>query len=152
MKSRALIMREAALAAWLHALETLAAQISYSDDGIADILSASVSEETEAERNLAAVFREASANMKCSKLATLAESLPREWSQNLTAQDKAILLPIINRIGSSERYQQLRELEGAKQALAAQTQAAASRTAREKRLYSTLGTLGGLALFLFLIG
>ncbi|MDR1570641.1 MAG: stage III sporulation protein AB [Oscillospiraceae bacterium] len=150
--ARGLTLREETLDAWLRALDALAAAVSYVDDPLPDVLERVGSNETRADARLADMFNEAAARMRLERALPFAKTLPSGWAYGLDQSDAAALSPLIRDLGGSARAQQIARIDSSRAALRRQAEYAADRTARQKRLYRSLGSLGGLALFLCLIG
>jgi len=150
--ARTLSRREETLAAWLRALESLEASISYVDDPLPDILERIGSTETPADARLRDMLTSAARRMRGNRSLTFERALCTDWADGLTQSDAAALSPLIRSLGASARAQQIGRIQSAHAALRAQSERAAEQTAKCARLYRSLGSLGGLALFLCLIG
>lgn len=150
--ARSLNAREESLKAWIRVLDALEAAISYVDDPLPDVLDRAGARVTQADRRLGAVLSEAASRMRDDRALPFTEALPDAWSAGLDSSDTASLAPMIRGLGAAARQQQVAAIQSARAALGKQAESAAERTGKQTRLYRSLGTLGGLALFLTLIG
>ena len=147
-----LTRREAMLAAWVRVVEGLLGSVSYLDHPLADLLEGAAGRETQADRQLSEALTHAAQRMRAQRALGLEAALPVQKAlADLTDEDRAIILRLVREIGKSARPQQLRMLEATRDALCLQARQAQDRTQRQRRLYLSLGSMGGVALFLCLI-
>ncbi|MDR0396691.1 MAG: stage III sporulation protein AB [Oscillospiraceae bacterium] len=148
-----LVRREEAIAAWSRLLDALAAQLSYVDDPLPDVLMRSVSADSPGDARLAAVITDAANAMRRDRSLSFAGAMDISRAFiDMDASDAASLLPLIRELGAAARPQQCARLDSARAAMTAMASRAADKTSRQKRLYISLGLLGGLALFMCLMG
>ncbi|MDR1599005.1 MAG: hypothetical protein LBS11_03920 [Oscillospiraceae bacterium] len=151
--ARRLVRREEAIAAWLRLLDGLAAQLSYVDDPLPDVLSRAVSEDTPGDARLARAISDAVGMMRRDRSLPFVDALDADSAfRDMDASDAAALLPLVRGLGAVARPQQCARLDSARASMASMAARAADKTSRQKRLYVSLGLLGGLALFLCLMG
>ncbi|MDR2656396.1 MAG: stage III sporulation protein AB [Oscillospiraceae bacterium] len=151
--ARRLVRREEAIAAWSRLLDGLAAQLSYVDDPLPDVLSRLTVSDAPGDARLSSVIEEAVDNMCRDRTLSFSDALDTERAfADMDASDAATLLPLVRELGTTARPQQTARLDSARASLASMAARAADMTARQKRLYVSLGLLGGLALFICLVG
>lgn len=148
----ALTRREAMLAAWTRVVEGLLGSVSYLDHPLPDLLEGAAGRETQADRQVGQALIQAARRMRDQRTLGLEAALPLpEALADLMEEDRAILMRLVREIGKTARPQQLRMLEATRDALCLQARQAQDRTQRQRRLYLSLGSMGGVALFLCLI-
>lgn len=134
-------------------LDGLAAALGYVDDPLPDVLERLAVADLPGDARLAAVLADAAEWMREDRSMGFADALDTERAfADLDSTDAAALLPLIRELGGTARPQQTARIDSARAALKAQAAQASDRTGRQKRLFVSLGSLGGLALFLCLIG
>jgi stage III sporulation protein AB len=148
----ALARREAMLAAWVRVVEGLLGSVSYLDRPLPDLLEGAAGRETQADRLVGEALAHAARKMRAQRSLDLEAALPLPKAlADLNEEDRAIVMRLIRETGKAARPQQLRMLEATRDALCLQARQARDQTQRQRRLYLSLGSMGGVALFLCLI-
>ena len=150
--ARSLVLREETLAAWLRVIDQLIPMINYVDDPLPDVLARLISANEKADEGVVSAFHIAAERMRKNPALTLSDALPDTWRANLEPADAQSITPLLLGLGKTERASQVSQLETIRAQVASQQAFAKERTGKQQRLYRSLGTLGGLALFLCLIG
>lgn len=143
----ALSSRRAALDAWARTLMRLEASLAYRPPALADWLLLGVRGETDA--SVCGVLETAAQRMRQDALLTLSRAAPQP--RDLTATDRAALSPLWTGLGAGDEAAQRALLEAVRASLDAQRTQARQAEARDHRLAVSLGVLGALAVFLFLL-
>ncbi len=91
------------------------------------------------------------AQMRADPLLSLSQAMEAQPMPELTGEDRATLAPLWHGLGAGEEQAQRGLLQSVQQALALQMQEAQEKEAKDRRLYLSLGTIGGLMVFLFLL-
>ena len=138
----ALSRRRAALDAWARTLMRLEASLAYRPPALADWLLLGVRGETDA--SVCGVLETAAQRMRQDALLTLSRAAPQP--RDLTATDRAALSPLWTGLGAGDEA-----AEAVRASLDAQRTQARQAEARDHRLAVSLGVLGALAVFLFLL-
>ena len=138
----ALSRRRAALDAWARTLMRLEASLAYRPPALAGVRG-------ETDASVCGVLETAAQRMRQDALLTLSRAAPQP--RDLTATDRAALSPLWTGLGAGDEAAQRALLEAVRASLDAQRTQARQAEARDHRLAVSLGVLGALAVFLFLL-
>lgn len=143
-----LTKRVMALHAWARVLVRLAIGLSYRDTVEGMIRKAG---ETEEHGEVRATLLAIADQMRENPLLSLREAMQSQSFGELTPSDQSALTPLFESLGNAEAFSQHELIQAVRDSVELQINEARDAVAKNRRLAYSLGVIGGLALFLFLI-
>lgn len=141
--------RVSALLGWARVLLKLEAGLSYRAHTLEQMIQRAA--ECEESGAVKAVLLAVSDSMLQNPLETLPDAVAKQSLPDLTKADQASLSPLWEGLGVGEEAAQRGLLQAVRAALDAQIAEARDAEQRNRRLAYSLGIIGGLAVFLFLL-
>jgi len=141
--------RVRALRAWARVLAKMEAGLAYRTHTLEELLQRAL--EGEENHEVFCRLGDVARQMSSNPMLSLGEAMGDMPMPELTPADLAALSPLWRGLGAGDSQSQHGLLQSVRAALDAQIVAAADKEGKDRRLATTLGIIGGAAVFLFLL-